>query len=67
MFLLYVPYFAQRPIFEHSVSGVGNLPSHVSITCLRFHRMQDRNSRQENVYRNNHQTYRRLIQIFLKH
>jgi len=22
-------YFAQRPIFEHSVSGVGNLPSHV--------------------------------------
>jgi len=23
-------YFVQRPIFEHSVSGVGNLPSHVS-------------------------------------
>jgi len=22
-------YFAQRPIFEHSVSGVGNLPLHV--------------------------------------
>jgi len=22
-------HFAQRPIFEHSVSGVGNLPSHV--------------------------------------
>jgi len=22
-------YFAQRPIFEHSVSGVGNLSSHV--------------------------------------
>jgi len=22
-------YFAQRPIFEHSASGVGNLPSHV--------------------------------------
>jgi len=22
-------YFAQRPIFEHSVSGIGNLPSHV--------------------------------------
>jgi len=21
-------YFAQRSIFEHSVSGVGNLPSH---------------------------------------
>jgi len=21
-------YFVQRPIFEHSVSGVGNLPSH---------------------------------------
>jgi len=21
-------YFAQRPIFEHSVSGDGNLPSH---------------------------------------
>jgi len=22
-------YFAQRPIFEHSVSGVGNLPWHI--------------------------------------
>jgi len=24
-------YFADRPIFEHSVSGVGNLPSHVKV------------------------------------
>jgi len=23
-------HFAQSPIFEHSVSGVGNLPSHVN-------------------------------------
>jgi len=22
-------YFAQEPLFEHSISGVGNLPSHV--------------------------------------
>jgi len=32
MFLLQLyKYFAHRPIFEHSVSGVGNLPSHVAI------------------------------------
>jgi len=33
-------YFAQRPIFEHSVSGVGNLPSHVFVMLwykFRFH------------------------------
>jgi len=30
MFLLQLyMYFAQRLIFEHSVSGIGNLPSHV--------------------------------------
>jgi len=29
-------YFAQRPIFEHSVIGVGNLPSHVIFKILSF-------------------------------
>jgi len=29
-------YLVQRPIFKHSVSGVGNLPSHALTVIQRF-------------------------------